>query len=190
MIQKFVTKLSEKEKKIFYVTIIFVSFALLDRLFLGPVLDRLSVIETEIEAQENSIQRDLRFLAYEGKITQESKAFSKYFTDTIQDDDVVNAAFLSTVEKLATQSNVNLIKSNPSESKKEKKYIKYYANLDCVGDLENVITFMHLINSTEDLLRVVTLNMTPKRGEGDEVNASMTVVKLVVNPDISAATNP
>ena len=165
--------------------ILIVSVALLDRLFLGPVLDKLKGIEEAIVQQEESIVRDLRFLYYKDKINNESELFEKYFTREVDDDDVVNAEFLRTIEKLATKSKVSLVKSNPSEIKKQKKYIEYYANLDCVGPLEDVINFMHEINSTDELLKVVQFHMTPKRGATHDVNVSMTIVKMIINPDMS-----
>ena len=180
----FISKLSEGGKKIFYLTVLVVGLALVDRLFLGPVLERLKTIDEEIMQQEENTRRDLRFLTYKDKILQNSQSFSKYFTKGKKDDDVINAEFLSTIEKLATQSKVNLVKSNPSEAKKEKMFAQYFANLDCNGQLKDVVTFMHMINAHDELLKITRLNMTPKKGAEGEVNASMTVAKMIINPDI------
>ncbi|VAX35341.1 hypothetical protein MNBD_UNCLBAC01-24 [hydrothermal vent metagenome] len=180
MLQKFVSKLSKQEKMVFYITLGVVLVALLDRLFLGPVLAKLKAIDAETAQQKISIEGDLKILSYKNKILQKNKVFSKYFLKDVPDDDVVNAEFLSKVERLATQSKVSLVKSNPSEKRKYKEYVEYYANLDCTGDLKDIITFMHLINSTEDLLKVNKFNMAPKRGTPNEVNVSMTIVKLMM----------
>jgi len=180
LIQKFVAKLSERERKVFYVTLVIGSLAVSDFLFLGPVLDELELIEAEIENQKISIVRDMRFLSYKDKIMKEGKVFNKYFVDNVPDDDVVNADFLSLIEKLATKSNVSLVKSNPSHSNKLKQSNEYYANVDCNGTLSDVISFMHTINSTGELLKVVKFDMTPMRGDEDKAKASMTVVKLIV----------
>lgn len=162
-------------------TVLFVLLACFDRLFLGPVLGKLSTIDNEISIQEQSVVRDLRFLTYKDKIVRELKTFEKYIHKGQKDDDVINADFLSVVERLATKTKVNLVKSNPSEIKHEKDLDKYYANLDCVGTLEDVLTFMHEINSTEELLKVVKFNMSPKRGVENTVNVSMSVVKVAIN---------
>lgn len=183
-VHKFLSKLSEKERRIFNITLIFVVLAISDRLFLGPALDKLRNMETEIAQQENSITRDLRFLSYKERILNESRNLSGYFAAEVKDDDVLNAEFLRTVERLASQSNVNLVKSNPSQSKKQKDYVEYYASLDCTGKLEDVITFMHSINSSKDLLKIVKFTMTPKAGTSSDVNASMMIVKLIINSNI------
>ncbi|HBG62525.1 MAG: hypothetical protein A2Y03_08255 [Omnitrophica WOR_2 bacterium GWF2_38_59] len=180
MIQKFISNLSENEKKVFYVTVLFVLLACFDRLFLGPVLSKLYTIDNEISIQEQSVIRDIRFLAYKDKIVRELKVYENYINKDQKDADIVNADFLSVVERLATKTKVNLVKSNPSEVKHEKDFDKYYANLDCVGTLEDVLTFMHEINSTEELLKVVKFNMSPKRGVENTVNVSMSVVKVSI----------
>jgi hypothetical protein len=183
MMHTFITKLSEKEKKIFYATILFVSLAVFDRLFFGPVLEKISQIDTKITQEKNDITRDLRFLSYKNRIKEELGAFDKYFTKEQQDDNVVNAEFLSAVERIATEAKISLVKSTPAEVKKKSEYIEYYANLDCKGSLENIITFIHMLNSSDELLKVVQYNLVPKRGATDEVNVSMMVMKMVVSPD-------
>ncbi|MDP8213348.1 MAG: hypothetical protein P9X22_08715 [Candidatus Zapsychrus exili] len=183
--KQYIAKLSEKEKKIFYIAIVLVSLALLDRLFLGPVLDKLNDIKKEVETQKSVIQRDARFLQYKDKIIKENEVFDSYFIDEIEDEDVISADFLSTVEKLATNLNINLARSNPTKTEARKRYIEYYAELDCSGNLENIISFMHAINSTSEMLKVVKFNMTEKRGFPDEVNVSMTIVKLIIGHGMS-----
>ncbi len=187
MIQKFYAKLSEKEIGVFNIALFIVLLAFLDRLFFGPVLAKINSIDEEISNQKGSIDRDLRILSYKDKIIKDNESFGKYITKDLADDDVVNAAFLQTVEKLATQASVNLIKSTPTERKDSKNSIEYYANVDCTGQLKDVVSFMHAVNASEDLLKVATFSMTPKRGAANEVNASLTVVKVVVPADSKAA---
>lgn len=183
MFQKFFSKLSEKERNVFHVALFIVMLAVVDRVFLGPVLEQINIIQSKISSEENSVKRDLRFLSYKDKIVQESESLGKYFTENVPDIDVINADFLSVIEKLATESNVVLVKSNPSNSVKEKDYSTYSANLDFSGKISDVISFMYAINSTDELLKVTRYNMSAKRGTKDEVNASMTVSKLIVSPN-------
>ncbi len=182
-IQKFVAKLSDKEKKIFYAALLFVLLAFFDRLFLGPVWDKLKTIDSEIDEQQVSIKRDVRFLTYKDKIINQSKVFDHYLNVKPQEEDVINTELFSVIERFANQASINLIKSNPSESKKGKDFTQYFANLDCAGKLENVVSFMHAINSSDELLKIVKFNLTPKRGSPNEINASMTIVKLLANSD-------
>lgn len=186
--QKFIAQLTDtpRKRKILYFGVLPVLLLMsVDRLLFGTIIDKVNTLAEEVEEQKSIISRDLAILAKKEEITNKANAFRQYFASEVQDDDVVNAQFLSTIEKLATQAKVNLIKSNPTENKKEKFYNHYFANLDCVGELNDVVTFMYKINDSPELLKVVRFTITPKRGGASdkEVNASMTVSKLIVSSD-------
>ena len=181
MIAKFVHSLSEMERRVFYIAALFVTLALLDRLFISPILGHIERLDKEIETEKINIMRDQRFLAYKDRIEAEAAEFKPYFTENVPDDDVVNAEFLKQIEMMATQTSVALVKSNPSHVEKNEKSIEYFANVDCSGTLENVIAFMHKVNSADSLLKIIKFNMTPKRGVENEVKISMTIVKLIVH---------
>ncbi len=181
MIQDFFNKLSANERKFFYIALLFALLAVFDRLFLGPVTSKLKLLDDAIEEQKNMIKGDLRLLSYKDKILKENDALKPFFAQKIQTEEEIIAAFLKHIEILATESKVNLIRVNPSDSKSKKGFIEYYANLECDGLLENVVKFMHSIDASEDLLKVVKFNMGPKKAGSEEVSASMTVVKIIVD---------
>ncbi len=180
MIQNFLSKLSPTEKKIFYIAIIFVLLALLDRLFLGPAMSRLKSLDEEIEQQKNVIKGDLRFLSYKDKILKENETFKPYYAPKSQAEEEIIAAFLKKFEILASDSKVNLIKINPADSKQRKGFIEYYANLECDGKLDDMAKFIYSINTSDDLLKIVKLSMAPKKAGSEEVTSSMTVTKTIV----------
>jgi hypothetical protein len=180
LIQKFISKLSSKEKILLYITVGIVFVALFERLFLGPVFANLNQIDEQIKEKRVDIIRNLRIVSYEDQILERYNAFEDYFVDEMKSDSDINAQFLRTIETLATNSNVKLVKSNASESEKKDKFSEYYANLDCTGRLRDIITFIHEINSSDSLLKVVKLDMTPKRGDTDEMTASMTIAKMLI----------
>lgn len=181
MIQNFISKLSPNEKKIFYIAIIFVLLALLDRLFLGPAMSRLKSLDEDIEQQKNVIKGDLRFLSYKDKILKENENFKPYYTAKTQAEEEIIAAFLKKVEILASDAKINLIKVNPADTKQRKGFIEYYANLECDGKLEDMARFIYSINTSGDLLKIVKLTMAPKKAGSEEVNASITVTKTIID---------
>jgi len=183
VIQEFYSKLSEKEKKIFYVATMLILFAFTDRLFLGPVLSRMKLLDEEIIQQESSVQRDLRFLSYKDRIRNESKKVSSYYSTEVLTEEEIIAAFLKKLEIMATQVNINLIKVSPSEGEQKKGYLEYSANLECNGNFENIIQFMHLIDTTEELIKISKISITPKKGKENNVQAAMVVAKIIVDAD-------
>lgn len=180
MIQKFISKLSSQEKILLYITVGVVCVALFERLFLGPVFSSLSKIEAQTKEKRVMIIRNLRIVSYEEQILEKFNLFKKYFVDQIKGDSDINAEFFSTIESLATQSQIKIVKSNAADVVKKDKYNEYYANLDCTGLFQDIVSFIHAVNSNDSLLKVVKLDMTPKRGESDDMTASMTIVKMVI----------
>ncbi len=181
MIQKFISKLSSKEKVLLYVTVGIVCITLFERLFFGPVFNNLADIKNQIKQKKVNIVRNLRILSYEDQIIEKFNLFKKYFVDNPGEDSDINAEFMRTIERLSTNSNIKVVKSNAAEIIKKDRYSEYYANLDCTGTLKNMISFIHSINSTDTLLKVVKLDLTPKRGESEDMTASMTIVKMLIS---------
>ena len=71
----------------------------------------------------------------------------------------------------------------------DKDSIKYQADIECLGKLADVVTFMHLFNSSEDLTKVTRFTFSSKKTDTDEIKVSMTVSKLVVGKNaVSAST--
>lgn len=187
MVPQFISQLADKNRKLFLIAVVIAMVAIFDQLMISPALRWIDSVNEEISQQNNIIAADLRVLTNKERIIGQVEAYKKYFTNKVKDDDEVNNEFFRVVERLASQTKISLIKSNPSEIKKNKKYLEYAAKVDCAGELSDLITFMHAINSTDELLKVVSFNLTPKRGSVSEVNASMTISKLIVTPNLAQA---
>lgn len=177
----FFSKLSKKEKNFFCIALVFAIVALFDRLFLGPALAKLQMLDESIASEKMSVSQDMRFLSYKGDILKKAESYSKYFVQGSSEPGVVNGEFLSTIEKLARNANVKLIKSNPLDPKHEANFSEYFTTIECSGKLEDVIGFMYAINSSEELLKVSKFSMSPKRGAENEINLSLTVVKMIIS---------
>lgn len=182
MIQNFISKLSPQEKKIAYIAIVALVLAILDRVFFGPVMSQLKSLDEQIEQEKNTAKRDLRFLSYKDKIIKEDEAFHVYYDQKFQAEEEIIAAFLKKVEVLASEAKLNLVKVSPAESVAQKGFIEYYANLECHGPLENFVKFMYAIDASAEMLRITKFSVTPKRASEQDVQAAMTVVKIIINP--------
>jgi hypothetical protein len=195
-INKFIAGLNENQKKLLVIAMVIVGAALLDRLFIGPTMSRLSSIEEDITKEEATIKQDIRFLGYKDRIAKESDEIDPYLTKNMSTDEEMVAAFLKKIEDLAAQTKVTLIKVNPSAGEQDAEYWKYTADLECSGQLPDVISFMHAINSDMDLMKVDKYDFSGKKSDTDEIKATMTIEKIVVTdkpmppkaPDANATT--
>ena len=186
MIQNFISKFSVQEKKIFYVAVAMILLAITDRVFLGPVTVKLKNLDEEIDQEKNIIRSDLRLISYKDRILKENKDFNSYYAKGKSSEEEIIATFLKKIEMIATDSTINLIKVSPSESKQKKGFKEYYAQLECEGRLENVTKFIYSIDTSPDLLKILSLNMNPKKAGSEDVLATMTVTKIIIDSSSAA----
>ncbi len=179
-INKFIAGLNDNQKKLLIIAMVVVIAALLDRLFIAPTMSRLSSIEQDITKEEATIKQDMRFLGYKDRIAQEAKEIDPYLTKNKLTDDEMIAAFLNKIQNLASTAKVNLIKINPGTGEQDADYWKYQADLECSGQLADVITFMHSVNSATDLMKVDKFSFSGKKSDTDDIKATMTIEKIVV----------
>jgi len=179
-INKFIAGLNDNQKKLLVIAVVIVIAALFDRLLIAPTMSRLSSIEEDITKEEASIKQDLRFLGYKDRILKEARDIDPYLTRNKLTDDEMIAAFLNKIQNLASLSKVNLIKINPGTGEQDEQYWKYQADLECSGQLADVVSFMHAVNSDSDLMKVDKFDFSGKKSDTDEIKAAMTIEKIVV----------
>ncbi len=179
-IQKIISGLSDTGKKLMAVALIVLLVALFDRLLISPTMSKLSSIDQEITKEENVIRQDLRFLRQKDRVIKQAQAYEPFLTEKILSDDEMIAAFLKRLEVMANKANVTIIKVTPSSAVKEEKMSKLQADLECSGNLTDVVNFMHLLEISQDLMKISKYSLGSKKSDTDEVKATMTVVKAVI----------
>jgi hypothetical protein len=179
-INKFIAGLNDFQKKLLVVALVFLIIALFDQLLIAPTMSRLSSIEEDIAKEEVTIKQDIRFLGYKDRIVKETQEIDPYLTKKMSTDEEMIAAFLKKIESLASQSKITLIKVNPAPGQQSPDFWKYQADLECSGNLADVISFMHLVNSDTELMKVLKFNFNGKKSDTDEIKATMTIEKIVV----------
>lgn len=191
MITKFISGLSDLGKVLLVVALISVIVALFVCLLIYPTMSRLSSIDAETAKEEETIKQDLHFLKYKDKILKEAKAVEPYFTNNIPPENEINTALLKKIEILASKSNVTLAKETTAAPVQETNDLKYSAEVECSGKLTDIVSFMHLINTSDELIKVVKFNLGSKKTDSDEIKATMTIAKMIISKkDLVKPTNP
>ena len=73
-------KMTKKEKVIFYVAVIFVCLAFLDRLVSRPIRSKFTELKEKILIEEKKVGSNIRNLVQKEAILEEYKKFSGYIT--------------------------------------------------------------------------------------------------------------
>jgi hypothetical protein len=184
------TNLSPIGKKLLVIAGIIVMIAVFDRFLIGTYLTSITNVDQDINKEKSIIKQNLHFLSYKERILKESKLYEPYVSKELPAEEEIIAAFLKRLELLAGKANVTIIKITPSAGVQERDYLKYTADLECSGKLADVISFMHLVDTADELMKVVKFNFSSKKSDSDDLKAVMTISKIIVGkrPPLPPAT--
>lgn len=87
---------------------------------------------------------------------------------------------LSEIERKARSNKVILVDMKPRESKLHDFYKEYRAELDAEMDLVTGIQFMHQLEESGQLLRLISVKLTRKGTDLPVMKAKMEVVKILL----------
>ena len=179
-IGKFLTKLSKRERAVFYSAVFVVLLLLLDRSIIYPVYSKIKSLNTQIKDKEIGIVKDMRILAQKERIEAEAKKYASYASQTEAEEEAMTA-FLKEIEELANKSSLYVVDMKPQGVKEEKnKSIKYMITLSCEGQMEQVMNFMYNVENSNSLLTVERYQMGPKTRESSIAQSSMSISKIAV----------
>lgn len=173
----FLSRLSKREKLIFYLSVFFVSLTLLDRLVISPVSSKMRALDKEIQDKETGIKRDIKILAQKDRIAAESTKYNS-FLDKTKSEEEETSSLLKEIESLAGKSTVYLIDMKPGGVKEVGQSMKYLVNLNCEAQMEQLVDFMYDIENSLKLLIIEKYEISPKTRESSVARCSMTVSKI------------
>ena len=178
-ILSFVSKLSKRERLIFYVTIGIVGFVLLDRLIISPILTKISYLNETIRIQEESIEQSLLIVTQEKRIEKEASQYSSYLSQS-QTGEKAITAFLKEVETLAKKSSVYLIDIKPTLQAEEGAGEKYFVRINFEAQMDQVINFFYYVASFEQLIKIEEYQIRPKTVGSSVITCSASVSKTII----------
>jgi Tfp pilus assembly protein PilO len=178
-LQDFLSRLSKRERLIFYGAAFFVSLAFFDFLILSPVFSKINSLDTEIRQRELGIKKNLHILAQKDRITVE-KAKYVSFSSLKKSDEEEITALLKEIEKLADKHSVYLVDMKPADAKGKGSSNKFYVNLNCEAQMEQIVSFMYGIENSDELLTVDKYQINPKSKDSSIAKCAMSICKVVL----------
>lgn len=175
----FISKLSKRERVIFYTTASLAAILLLDRLILSPILSRIYELSDDIRVKEELIQESLLTLSYEEKILSERDRYASYLRES-QSEEKEITAFLKEAENLAKQSAVYLIDIKPTDKVNRDDMKQYFLRMDFEAQMEQVLQFFHNIATSNHLLKIERFQIRPKTEGSSIVYCSMSIFKTII----------
>jgi len=179
VVQAFLARLSKKEKALFYGAVVFVSLVLLDKVVVVPSVSKMRSQEEEIREKKLIIKNDLRILAIKDRIEEERKKYESYFSKagSLEEE---RTALLKEIENLANENAVYVIYVRPGEMVTEGPFRNLLVNLNCEGEMPQIVSFLHSIESSTKLLTIDKYLISPKSEGSSVAQCRITVSKILL----------
>ena len=178
-IVSFISRLSKRERVIFYTTIFVIGLVLLDRLILSPILSKIQELNETISLQEETIEQSLLIVMQEKRIEGESKQYVSYLSQPETEKKEITA-FLKEIENIAKKSSVYLIDIKPAGKDVDGVSTRYFVKLNFEAQMEQVFNFFHSITNFKQLLKIEEYKINPKTAGTSVVTCSTSISKAII----------
>lgn len=179
-ITAFYQKRSKRERLILWFTLIAIGGLLVDRLVAEPVIGKLASLDQAIRDEQIAAKKSLHVLVQKDRIQTESKAFSSYSVEA-KDPEQEMTSLLKDIETLAEQASVSVLYVKPATVKEEKGTKKYMATLESESEMEQVASFFHSVESSNQLLKIEKYDITPKSKDSSIAHCTITISRTVLS---------
>lgn len=178
-LQNFLSRLSKKEKTLFYCAVFFVSLVLLDRLVINPIVSKMASLDKQIKKVQTNLKKDLHILAQAQRTTALKNKYASYLT-SVKSEDEETISFLKEAEKLANKNSVSLIDLKAAGVSKEGDSSKFLVNLICEATMEQLVNFLYGVENSDKLMSVDKLQFSPKSKESNLVQCNIVISKIIL----------
>jgi len=178
-ILSFVTRLSKRERTIFFLTVGVVSLVLLDRMILSPILDKVSSLGETIQEKEEAIEQSLLIVNQEKRIKGESDLYTSFLSEP-QTEEKAITAFLKEIETLAKKSSIYLTDIKPSRKNVEGAVVYYFVKLNFEAQMEQVFNFFYNVTNFDQLIKIEDYQISPKTEGSSVIACSISISKTII----------
>lgn len=175
----FVSKLSGREKIIFYATAVVVSLVLMDKLVLGPILSEINSLDGRIRNQKTSALRALRILGRRDELEEKINIYEPYFRKPLSDDRAIRA-LRENINELAAESSVSVNEMKALKMELETRLKRYFVRIRCEARMEQVVEFIYKIESSDEILKIEKFYIEPKKKRSSTVRCDMSISQTII----------
>jgi Tfp pilus assembly protein PilO len=177
-INTFLSRLTKREKIVFYAATAAVSLTLADRLLLAPVTQKIEMQAIETQNKESDIKRMSFILAQKDRIVAESAKYITFLTKAKNSDEEATT-ILKEIEAIANNNSMYIVDLKPIGFRDAASMKKYVVSITCEGQMESVFGFMYNIESSPQLLRIERCEIVPKSKESSIASCSLMISKII-----------
>ena len=175
---KFLSRLSKREKMLLYAAVFFVGVSFLVRSVIFPVYARIKMLDNEIKEKEFGINKNIRILSHQDRIKSEATKFASFLSKVESEEEGITS-LLKEIENLANKSLLYVVDMKPGGVRQEKDNTKrYVVNLSCEGEMEQIMDFMYNVENSGSLLTIDRYQISPKSKESAVAQCAVSISKI------------
>lgn len=178
--KQFFSKLSKRERVIFYATGLILFLGVMDRIVYQPVLNLLNELDQEILVQENQLRKNLKYLAIREAVQNRYSAYAANAVTSGFDEEEI-ASLLNEIEGMARNSGLSLVNMKPKPIIATDLGKLYPVELEVETNMVQLVKFIHGLRSSKFILGVKKLNLVPKGKKSDQVKGYLMIHKTVIH---------
>lgn len=178
--QAIFSKMNRQEKTFLFLAITLVGIATLDRLVLGPVLFQMKLLDENVHAQKEAFKRDKRILTFHKRIHDEYLRYGSYLDSSERSQEEIVGSLLNKIESFAAQQAVTIKNIRPGDMEDKILYQVYKTSIDCEGNMKDVLSFMKVLEESDNLFQIVRYELAPKSKGAQIIKASMDISRTLI----------
>ncbi len=178
-IQKFLMKISKREKSILYFAAIIMSLTLLDRLVIFPIRAKMVDLSGQIADRTVEIRQSKHIIKHKDRILKEAIKYKTLIKSSKTEEEEMTT-LLKEVENLASKNSIYLVNMKPGGLEESPTSKKYILNLNCEAQLEQMVQFMYEIEKSKKLLSINKYKINPKSKDSSVARCRMSISKIVI----------
>lgn len=175
----FITRLSKRERVIFYATVFVIGVVILDRTLISPILKKIDDLSEAIATQEEVIEQSLLIVTQEKRIEGETSRYATYLSKPQAEKKEITA-FLKEVENIAKRSSAYVVDIKPAGKSVEGPATKYFVKLNFEAQMDQVMNFFYNISNLAQLIKIEGYQIRPKTEGSSIITCNISISKTII----------
>lgn len=176
----FLSGIGRKEKVGLMIAGVIVFAAIFDRIIISPISVNFRKIDSEIKMNERKLAQGLRNINQKDEILREYQKYLPYIKSNYSEGEEV-AKLLEDIESIGRNAGISIADIKPRPPKQADIYRYYYIEIEALGSMDNLMSFLHQLGSSKELYRAGRVLISIKSKETSTVKASILVTKVVIS---------
>lgn len=173
------TKLTAREKKIFYIASFFVFVLFAYHGLWHPASEKFAELEDETFVAEMRLRKAKTLVRQKDDILEEAKKYPNLAQLDAGTDEEETARLLNLIEQTARKNGVSLSDVKPESVKTDKWTKRFEVGLQAESNLQQMIDFVYELEHSPQLLKIEKVEMNLKDDKSSVIRSQLTVARTV-----------